>query len=121
MLATLPASGVRKQSTNSRHSEGPLRNAGQADEEDGHEVVLREAEAEANQGDVYYELSSSNNDATESEEEEREDPDGLGMDEGGGQPLERDEYQDLRDRLAEDKNFLHATPPASSDHFEAAK
>ena len=40
--------------------------------------------------------------------------------EGEAQPLERDEFAALRESLAENKNFLHSTPPGG-DTFAAAK
>ena len=115
MLPTLPV-----QSLDSRNSEVQLRNVGQADEEEGVNAARQEGDAQADGRDVYYELSSSNNDATESEVEEDDPMQCIEAGEGEARPLERDEFAALRESLAENKNFLHSTPPGG-DTFAAAK
>ena len=70
--------------------------------------------------DVYYELSSSNNDVTESEEEEDEHLTCIKIEENESLSEDKDEFEELREKLAENSNFLHQTPP-NCDNFEAAK
>lgn len=115
MLPTLPV-----QSLDSRNSEVQLRNVGQADEEEGVNAARQEGDAQADGRDVYYELSSSNNDATESEVEEDDPMQCIEAGEGEAGPPERDEFAALRASLAENKNFLLSTPPGG-DAFAAAK
>ena len=115
LLPTMPV-----QSQDSRISEVQLRNAGEADEEEDFDEAQEEEDAQADGQDVYYELSSSNNDATESEVEEEDPVQCIEEGECEAQHLERDEYAALRESLAENKNFLHSTPPGG-DTFAAAK
>ena len=115
MLPTLPV-----QSLDSGNDEDQLRNTGQPDEEEDVHVTRGEGDGQADGREVYYELSSSNNDATESEVEEEDPVQCVEVGEEEAQQPERDEFAALRESLAENKNFLHSTPPGG-DTFAAAK
>lgn len=118
-MLNLPALRSRGQSLSSRNDEVHVRNSGHVHDVEEN-TPMQEQEDQVNNQEVYYELSSSNNDVTESEEED----DHLACIQMDGNEVEfeeKDEFQELREKLAENTNFLHQTPSNKDVNFEAAK
>ena len=86
-------------------------------------AVIRESQAALRNSNVYYELSSSKNDDNESESEPEEDErySNLPLAKNKNSGIEADDLTRLREKLAENPNFLQQTPPNCNDNFAMTK